>query len=108
MKGTGLENPAARLFSNPAGDYGSMVNERVGAGNWDSGQELGDTWASRNAFSYGRWAFISIFQCSPCAANRGQCLRREIDIVLAPVMWQYSIIRASCCQNTIHRFGRDM
>ena len=54
MKGTGLENPAARLFSNPAGDYGSMVNERVGAGNWDSGQELGDTWASRNAFSYGR------------------------------------------------------
>jgi len=54
MKGTGLDNPAARLFSNPAGDYGSMVNERVGAGNWDSGQELGDTWASRNAFSYGR------------------------------------------------------
>ena len=59
MKGTGLENPAARLFSNPAGDYGSMVNERVGAGNWDSGQELGDTWASRNAFSYGRWALSS-------------------------------------------------
>ncbi|CAL8470018.1 g9560 [Coccomyxa elongata] len=54
MKGTGLTNPAARLFSNPAGDYGSMVNERVGAGNWESGQELGDTWASRNAFSYGR------------------------------------------------------
>lgn len=25
---------AARLFSNPAGDYGSMVNERVGASNW--------------------------------------------------------------------------
>ena len=54
MKGSGLQNPAARLFSQPAGDYGSMVNERVGAGNWDSGQELGDTWASRNAFSYGR------------------------------------------------------
>ena len=54
MKGSGLENPAARLFSQSAGDYGSMVNERVGAGNWDSGQELGDTWASRNAFSYGR------------------------------------------------------
>ena len=31
-----------------------MVNERVGAGNWDSGDELGDTWVSRNAFSYGR------------------------------------------------------
>ena len=56
MKGSGLTNPAARLFSNPAGDYGSMVNERVGAGNWESGQELGDTWASRNAFSYGRCA----------------------------------------------------
>lgn len=56
MKESGLTNPAARLFSNPAGDYGSMVNERVGAGNWDSGNELGDTWASRNAFSYGRCA----------------------------------------------------
>ena len=56
MGGTGVTNPAARLFSNPAGDYGSMVNERVGAGNWESGQELGDTWASRNAFSYGRCA----------------------------------------------------
>jgi hypothetical protein len=31
-----------------------MVNERVGASNWESGDELGDTWASRNAFSFGR------------------------------------------------------
>ena len=38
------------------GDYGSMVNERVGAGNWESGDELGDTWASRNSYSYGRCA----------------------------------------------------
>jgi magnesium chelatase subunit H len=45
---------AARLFSNPPGDYGSMVNERVGAANWEDGDELGSTWASRNAFSYGR------------------------------------------------------
>lgn len=30
------------------------MNERVGAGNWDDGDELGDTWVSRNAFSYGR------------------------------------------------------
>lgn len=37
-----------------AGDYGSMVNERVGTGEWEDGSELGDTWASRNAFSYGR------------------------------------------------------
>lgn len=54
MEAEGLENSSARLFSNPAGDYGSMVNERVGAGNWDAGEELGSTWASRNSFSYGR------------------------------------------------------
>lgn len=54
MTQKGLDNPTARLFSNPAGDYGSMVNERVGAGNWESSSELGDTWAARNAFSYGR------------------------------------------------------
>lgn len=50
----GLDNPAARLFSNPAGDYGSMVNERVGASSWENGDELGATWASRNAYSYGK------------------------------------------------------
>ena len=50
----GLDNPAARLFSNPAGDYGSMVNERVGTAAWENGDELGDTWASRNAYSYGK------------------------------------------------------
>ena len=49
-----IARPASRLFSNPAGDYGSMVGERVGAGNWDSGSELGATWAARNAFSFGR------------------------------------------------------
>lgn len=54
MKQQGIDNGAARLFSNPAGDYGSMVNERVGAGNWDNANELGDTWTARNAFSYGR------------------------------------------------------
>lgn len=50
----GVENSAARLFSNPAGDFGSMVNERVVDGNWESGDELGDTWRDRNVFSYGR------------------------------------------------------
>jgi len=54
MERDGLENPTARLFSNPSGDYGSMVNERVGASNWDDSAELGDTWVSRNSFSYGR------------------------------------------------------
>ena len=50
----GVENSTARLFSNPAGDFGSMVNERVVDGNWESGDELGDTWRDRNVFSYGR------------------------------------------------------
>ncbi|XRB01360.1 magnesium-chelatase subunit ChlH [Pycnococcus provasolii] len=54
MEAQGIERGTARLFSNPAGDYGSMVNERVGAGNWTSGDELGDTWVNRNSFSYGR------------------------------------------------------
>lgn len=31
-----------------------MVNERVGQSTWESGDELGDTWSSRNSFSYGR------------------------------------------------------
>lgn len=50
----GIENPSARLFSNPAGDFGSLVNERVTDGNWESGEELAETWQHRNAFSYGR------------------------------------------------------
>ena len=45
MTEQGLANSSARLFSNPAGDYGSMVNERVGSSEWED-----DTWASRNAF----------------------------------------------------------
>ena len=54
MRAEGLDNAGARLFSNPPGDYGSMVNERVGTSEWEDGRELGDTWASRNAFSYGK------------------------------------------------------
>jgi len=54
LKAQGVENPAARLFSNPAGDFGSLVNERVVASNWESGDELGQTWRDRNVFSYGR------------------------------------------------------
>ncbi|MBD2343811.1 magnesium chelatase subunit H [Anabaena subtropica] len=54
LKAQGVENVSARLFSNPAGDFGSLVNDRVVDGNWDSGEELGNTWQSRNVFSYGR------------------------------------------------------
>jgi magnesium chelatase subunit H len=54
MEGKGLDRPTSRLFSNPAGDFGSMVNERVGTADWDDdGTSLGETWAQRNAFSYG-------------------------------------------------------
>lgn len=54
LEKAGVSAPAARIFSNPAGDYGSMVNERVGAADWEGGAELGDTWRSRNSFSYGK------------------------------------------------------
>ncbi|MBD2040358.1 magnesium chelatase subunit H [Microcoleus sp. FACHB-672] len=54
LKAQGVENASARLFSNPAGDFGSLVNERVTDGNWESGEELGNTWQDRNVFSYGR------------------------------------------------------
>jgi magnesium chelatase subunit H len=54
LQSQGVQNSSARLFSNPAGDFGSLVNDRVVDGNWETGEELGDTWQSRNAFSYGR------------------------------------------------------
>ncbi|MEM6252807.1 MAG: magnesium chelatase subunit H [Cyanobacteria bacterium P01_D01_bin.156] len=54
LKAQGVENISARLFSNPAGDYGSLVNDRVVDSNWETGDELADTWRDRNAFSYGR------------------------------------------------------
>ncbi len=54
LQAQGVENPSARLFSNPAGDFGSLVNDRVTDSNWETGEELGQTWCDRNAFSYGR------------------------------------------------------
>jgi magnesium chelatase subunit H len=54
LQGQGVQNYSARLFSNPAGDFGSLVNDRVVDGSWESGDELGETWESRNVFSYGR------------------------------------------------------
>ena len=49
-----MERPAARLFINPPGEYGSMVNEVVGSCDWEQGESLGETWKGRNVFSYGR------------------------------------------------------
>jgi magnesium chelatase subunit H len=54
LKAQGIENASARLFSNPAGDFGSLVNDRVVDGNWESEKELAKTWKDRNAFSYGK------------------------------------------------------
>lgn len=54
LKAQGIDNVSARLFSNPAGDFGSLVNDQVVDGNWDSENELATTWQGRNSFSYGR------------------------------------------------------
>uniref|UniRef100_B8HJN4 magnesium chelatase n=1 Tax=Cyanothece sp. (strain PCC 7425 / ATCC 29141) TaxID=395961 RepID=B8HJN4_CYAP4 len=54
LQAKGVENPTARLFSNPAGDFGSLVNDRVGAASWETGEELGQQWRDRNVFSFGR------------------------------------------------------
>jgi len=54
LKEQGVENTSARLFSNPAGDFGSLVNDQVVEGNWTSQDDLAQTWQKRNSFSYGR------------------------------------------------------
>ena len=54
LKIKGIENASARMFSNPAGDFGSLVNDRVVDSNWEFSDELADTWKNRNVFSYGR------------------------------------------------------
>ena len=48
------EAATARIFSNPPGEFGSMVNERVSDGSWEDEADLGETWASRNSYSFGR------------------------------------------------------
>lgn len=54
LQSQGIKNASARLFSNPSGDFGSLVNDQVVDGNWETGEELGNTWQGRNGFSYGR------------------------------------------------------
>ncbi len=54
LQAQGIDNATARLFSNPAGDFGSLVNDRVTDANWESEDELGETWRDRNRYSYGR------------------------------------------------------
>ena len=31
-----------------------MVNEVIGSGDWEDSESLGETWAGRNVYSYGR------------------------------------------------------
>ena len=54
LEAQGIDNASARMFSNPAGDFGSLVNDQVVDSNWESSDELADTWKNRNVFSYGR------------------------------------------------------
>ncbi|WP_099241113.1 magnesium chelatase subunit H [Synechococcus sp. BDU 130192] len=54
LQAEGVENTTARLFSNPAGDFGSLVNDQIVEGNWDNSDELAKTWEGRNQYSYGR------------------------------------------------------
>ena len=54
LEAQGIANASARMFSNPAGDFGSLVNDQVVDSNWESSDELADTWKNRNVFSYGR------------------------------------------------------
>ena len=48
------DGEVARLFSNPAGDYGSLVNDRVVGSDWEDASDLGDQWAARNSVAFGR------------------------------------------------------
>jgi magnesium chelatase subunit H len=54
MTNQGIDRSYSRLFSNPPGDFGSMVNEQIGSGEWEDSKELGNTWISRNSYSYGK------------------------------------------------------
>lgn len=54
LKKQGIENASARLFSNPAGNFGSLVNDQIVDGNWNTQDELANTWEKRNMFSYGK------------------------------------------------------
>ena len=54
MESDGITRSSSRLFSQPSGDFGSMVNEQVSSGDWQDSSELGDQWERRNTFSFGK------------------------------------------------------
>ena len=71
------------LFSNPAGDYGSLVNDRVVDSNWESSEELGNTWCDRNALQptvAKIKARLALRFCRPCSKSTDQIVQ-QIDSV---------------------------
>ncbi|HEU4408973.1 MAG TPA: magnesium chelatase subunit H [Polyangiaceae bacterium] len=52
--GCDLETAALRVFSNAEGAYGANVNLLVDSGAWQDEGELGDLYAKRKCFAYGR------------------------------------------------------
>ena len=52
--GASLEDAAARVFSNAAGNYGANVNFMVLDSQWRESDELGDLFVTRKCFAYGR------------------------------------------------------
>ncbi|MFN7178878.1 magnesium chelatase subunit H [Hyphomonas sp.] len=52
--GADMATAALRVFSNADGAYGANVNYLISAGTWDNEDELGDAFATRKCFAYGR------------------------------------------------------
>jgi magnesium chelatase subunit H len=53
-EGASFDTAAARVFSNAAGSYGTNVNFLVSESQWERADELGDLFATRKCFVYGR------------------------------------------------------
>ncbi len=53
-QGCDFETAALRVFSNADGAYGSNVNHLIETSQWDSGDELAETYCRRKSFAYGR------------------------------------------------------
>lgn len=52
--GASLATASLRVFSNADGAYGANVNQLVSSGTWNDEDELGDVFARRKCFAYGR------------------------------------------------------
>jgi magnesium chelatase subunit H len=52
--GGDLETASLRVFGNADGAYGSNVNNLIESGNWESQDELAETYTRRKGFAYGR------------------------------------------------------